>query len=605
MALGYRTILTADADAPALERILDVLRRWVIGKGFPSLPTQGAVANSRGSSLAATIVRSSDRVAFRWRLEEQWNLPPRRATATPSGPGITTITISYADGSLTLWVDIEPPMLRYTDARGRERTELQESGTPRFVRDLIGELSFRDGLAEPMDGFQVATTIGHAQELAGIVQDDERRSAVYVTVPPRGTLVEEWRARAEQLVGRVQGMGLGYVLDMTAAEAFNAHAGYEHAVPKGAMRTFLPGARFRDVGDAYRHKLLHASTIQTTDPRRLERALRAALIDRLGDARLPDFLREIDYELQRQARLRPFVDGEVDVETEARPAETLEHYSTYAAEAGPETATEPQERILELEAIVDDLRSKLAEAEKAALGSFEENFALQDELETVRKERDDARDDADITFELLTDALDVRDAAQSAARQYWNALWALGSQEAYAAAALEQAPERQERPHSFAEIAERISGLAGVQYVGDADDIRDLDEQSALGTAAIQRAWDALLTFDAYVSTRVAGNFDGGLRHYCGDSSHGGLMRISDVVWNESDTVLSNAEMRRERTVVVPVEVDPSGERILEAHVRVAARGGYPRIYFEDAFISVGKVLVGYFGVHLRNTRTN
>ncbi|MCW2876731.1 MAG: hypothetical protein JWQ95_831, partial [Sphaerisporangium sp.] len=79
------------------------------------------------------------------------------------------------------------------------------------------------------------------------------------------------------------------------------------------------------------------------------------------------------------------------------------------------------------------------------------------------------------------------------------------------------------------------------------------------------------------------------------------------LVMRESKTVTGRDKFRDPRTFPVPVEVDPSGELLMEPHIKLRAVGyPAPRMHFHDDSGGVtGKVYIGYLGDHLPNTRTN
>lgn len=64
--------------------------------------------------------------------------------------------------------------------------------------------------------------------------------------------------------------------------------------------------------------------------------------------------------------------------------------------------------------------------------------------------------------------------------------------------------------------------------------------------------------------------------------------------------------MRDQRLFPVPTEVDPSGQKLMYAHVPLATkRGRSPRLHFDDTWAITGQITVGYIGPHLDNKSTN
>lgn len=580
MALGYRTVLTTDATPDNRDAVLEILRGWITKKKkFPSLPTAGAVTNDAGSTLTAARFSNETSSGYRWELAEEWDLPRRENVQHSTKRAVMHVTLVLASGKLWFWVDVEPPTLTFLDQTGRTRQETQYTGTPAFVSQVLDAVEMQDGRAEPMSGFQEIPKASYVDYLVAVVEDDERLGAVFVTSPPHGSSLKNWTVKSNDRAYAMQGLGIGYVLAAEALTEFNRRAAFGHSVPPGGMRTFLPGARLGEPEDAFNHKLMHPSTLRDSDERRVRRILRSAQIQRLGDIRLPDVLRDADYEFLRLRRLQPF-----EVLHEVREAEGLTSTVAMAEEAA-------------------DLRRRLADAEHMALEAVEDNRALQ-------KERDDARDEAEL------ERLEAQDyyARYSVGRR---ALEKLESRVDYlrtelsergggAAAWAAEDAEFEEYPATFAELLQRVDAFSGVRFTGDRNATNELDEHTVLGEAIVMKAWDALLTFDAYAQARRAGKFDHSLSQYVKFSDHGCLVRIGKVVWTESESVKNNEKYRAQRVLPVDLAVDSSGLKLMVAHVKLSNLTGVaPRLYFDDTYSAVGYVTVGYLGSHMDNTHTN
>ncbi|RMH73159.1 MAG: hypothetical protein D6683_13495, partial [Actinomyces sp.] len=120
--------------------------------------------------------------------------------------------------------------------------------------------------------------------------------------------------------------------------------------------------------------------------------------------------------------------------------------------------------------------------------------------------------------------------------------------------------------------------------------------------------WRGLRALDAYA--RDAAGFAGGFWEWC---EHGGAVdtwpaTTKKLAMRESETVMSKERLRRCRELPVDRRVDPSGQILMEAHLKIAEGGGdlAPRIYFyDDTKGPTGKVHVGFVGPHhhLPNTK--
>lgn len=584
MAIGYRAIPSADNNDKNLAATVEVLRKWVTQKkGFESLPSKGeAVANATGGTLVANEILESDRgvSGYRWNLTEDWT-PPRWYTNTESPcVGVTQITLLFSAGLLWLWVDVEPPTLEYIDRSGRERTEVQPSGTPSFVSEILDEVEMHDGVESPAADIQQIASLSHLKHLLGVLQDTSRRGAAYVTSPPEGVSNGAWLDHTQRVLGRIEGMGFGYMLSAEARDAFNRTVASGHTIPAGAIRTFLPGAQLGETKDAIRHRLLHASTIQESPDGRLKRIIRNAQVERLRDVDLPEALRDADYAFLRQKGLRTF--------------EILH----------AEVAVTEQESTVDR---TEDLLKRLTEAEELLTMALDENESLRRIEVTTRLTIDDLRTENE---ELYLDGAALREDREKDGREIdylRRELSRVRSDGASAAFGFVDDSAVQGHPLTFRELVDQINMLPGVKYFGDRADAEELDEYSDLGDAAVMKAWDALVTFSAYAGARADGRFEQSLSHYIQNAHHGFPMRISKVKWSEGETVRTNAKMVAQRRISgLPDAIDPSGSKLLVAHIALATgRAGSPRLYFDDTVTAAGFVTVGYIGAHLDNTLTN
>lgn len=584
MAIGYRTILSAEYNQENLNATVEVLRKWVTTKkGFNGLPTKGeAFGNSVGGTLVANEILESDRgvSGYRWTLTEEWDPPRWYANAESSRVGITQISLVFSPGQLWLWVDVEPPTLEYIDNAGRERSETQPSGTPAFVSEILGEIEMHDGVESPVAEIQQIATLPHLSHVISVLQDRTRRGAAYVTSPPDGADPSSWLDRTQRILGRIEGMGFGYMLTSEAREAFNRTVASGHTIPAGTIRTFLPGAELGDTKDALRHRLLHASTIQDSTDRRLQRIIRNAQIKRLRDVELPEALRDADYAFLRQKGLRTFEVLHAEVPT-------TEHDSS-------------GERM-------EDLLKRLAEAEELLTMAFDENDALRRAATGARQAAEELRVENEETYIDVAALREDRERGTREIEYLRRELQRLGNDGATAAFAFVDDSTAETHPSTFRELIDRLGSLTGVKYFGDRADAEDLDEYSDLGDAAVMKAWDALVTFSAYAGARADGLFGQSLSHYIQNAHHGFPMRISKVKWSEGETVRTNAKMVAQRTVSgLPESIEPSSSKLLVAHIALATgRAGSPRLYFDDTVSAAGFVTVGYIGAHLDNTLTN
>lgn len=126
-----------------------------------------------------------------------------------------------------------------------------------------------------------------------------------------------------------------------------------------------------------------------------------------------------------------------------------------------------------------------------------------------------------------------------------------------------------------------------------------LDSHGDLSWA--RRAWSALLALNQYAEMKADRSFEGGFLGYCEKGAGEFVIPSSWVVPTETKATMANSRFRELRTLPVSVEVDPSGQTLMEAHIRIEQGGSpSPRIhYYDDTRGATGKIHIGWFGDHL------
>lgn len=296
---------------------------------------------------------------------------------------------------------------------------------------------------------------------------------------------------------------------------------------------------------------------------------------------------------------------------------------------------------LDVDAIADAVALRIAELIQGSTSSpqdasrFEESLASQFEAfkldflteidvpdtSILERERDDAwheweraetaaEDLRAIAIEAESEAAILRETlADHALRieQMSSHLLALGNKDSEAAARGYITSDWASPPTSFEALSERLTDISSLHFGGDMGTLRALDSQmAATGQSALRAAWNALMTFDAYVRARRKKLIDCDLRAYMEDTSHGLTMLVPSPKWGESKTVRSNPQLADARRARVPRQVDASESFMITAHVPLAThRGTSPRLYFYDAYSQAGVVCLGHIGGHLDSATTN
>jgi len=119
-----------------------------------------------------------------------------------------------------------------------------------------------------------------------------------------------------------------------------------------------------------------------------------------------------------------------------------------------------------------------------------------------------------------------------------------------------------------------------------------------LATAWAKKIYKSLFVLNEYAKWR-SGDKAGGEDFYLWLSKRD-LLPLKWVTMKESETVGQNPKYRNPRTFPVDREVDTSGQKFMEPHIKISNNPPGPRIHFFDASdLDVKKVLIGYIGPHL------
>jgi hypothetical protein len=160
------------------------------------------------------------------------------------------------------------------------------------------------------------------------------------------------------------------------------------------------------------------------------------------------------------------------------------------------------------------------------------------------------------------------------------------------------------------ELAERYCTL--LRITCDRKAVGVLDHGTGAATYR-RRLADALATMQAYAEAKTAAYALGSaagpalanLKSFC-TAGDGALISHLAVTLGEGQIVSTSRKMSSQRRLPVPVDVDPSGRAVIEAHIRIGSgKPPAPRLYFGDYLEQHGFLVVGYVGEHLMNLATN
>ena len=271
MARGYRAIVELDGKESALQTADRIFHEWAHNKyplegrsarieceeegiyRFGELTSwKGSVADIVATKLTET---SEDKHYERQLLEmvertgdghQQWTTRIFAMHATKES--------NYRD---VVWIEVIPPRDFEGDAK-----------PPRLVRDLISEGHCNDRGMPLSESLQSISDDRQVEELIGWIRDERRRASVVVAAPltdgsGEGDLVAE--CRWKEILGSLTKDSLGcasyFLLTPDAYRQFRERIGEECVMPRGSLRTYLPGFRPDDPTDRFRHRVLSAATL--------------------------------------------------------------------------------------------------------------------------------------------------------------------------------------------------------------------------------------------------------------------------------------------------------------------------------------------------------
>ena len=271
MARGYRAIVELDGKEGALQTADRLFHEWVHNKyplkgrsarieceeegiyRFGELTSwKGSVADIVATKLTET---SEDKHYERQLLEmvertgdghQQWTMRIFAMHATKES--------HYRD---VLWIEVTPPRDSELDAK-----------PPRLVRQLISEGNCYDRGMPLSESLQSISDDRQVEELIGWIRDELRRASVVVAAPltdgsGEGDLAAE--CRWKEILGSLTRDSLGcasyFLLTPDAYREFCAGIEQGCGMPKGSLRTYLPGFNPEEPADRLRHRVLTAPTL--------------------------------------------------------------------------------------------------------------------------------------------------------------------------------------------------------------------------------------------------------------------------------------------------------------------------------------------------------
>lgn len=528
---------------------------------------------------------------------------------------------------------------------------------PWLVKNILdGYACYDRGMRTSDDPIQVSDEEGVAEFLQNL--EDEKHRGLIIACGTDGTVeAEAWKRILDDITTECAGQATVYQLTPRATEMVNARVSEKHALTPYALRTFKPGAVLDDPTDGLRHRVLSARALLGKNKKEFTRMF--GRVSREHSRALPPdpFMRRLDaitgaeldrvtFERAEEARaaLRAssprVIEEGIAAPVADRVEASLENVVRSGAVIADEVSTSPSIAVGEVEMLrieVEDLRARLAEARGEAVEAGSENERMRAELALSRAKYERLSDAhvrdldrlgrvyeaeiADLSARLDDKTLEVEiqlEARQEAEKEARRARYDLDlARRELLEAGLDTTPLYLEKEDPYAEA--NFSNWEELEAFGPDVFPRlvlsyDTDAAESLAQHGRSLSWlretcNILAMLDEYAAFRASDEgrgFRGGLHQYLRGGAPAGARLIPAVRVRDSESETSVNMWGDERRFKVPESVDPSGFRTMLAHIEIQHfKSVSPRLYFEDRTGDLGKVVIGYIGRHLTNTKTS
>ncbi|WP_315093272.1 hypothetical protein [uncultured Cellulomonas sp.] len=605
---GYHAFATCDQPAGWLTTVEDQVGSWLRAKkrldvdvtvnGSHAEPKDGRTLTVRhhqtGHERAVRFVMEEVNATGRWTTEVT-------AVEHLRGGGWVSVSVTSSDGVMVL--------------------------VPGVARGLLQTLRLIDG--QELTAVPRMVRADQVDDLISLLVDPTRRGAVFVAATDDRLPFDPFVQRVTQWTEQVTGVGHVAILDPAATVEMHARLGRQWTAPPWTLRTYLPGLDLSQSATSRQHRILGTERLGQDSDKYLRTLLgsfaRQAISQHATPRQLVAWHRtfdRLDNSAIAAAIIEPIVvqppaavsAGRAPAPTVEAPAPITEQDvqdSAVGAEAGQFLAD--LERVRATLGLVDLTEDTLLALAQSAAAPRADPHALADavrRIERLQRDREDlqsALDDAKRA--LLDEQLDHIEDREELERQQDKAAWfgrqftELGRHD------LTYNPVPDDEvvvyPGSYAELLEVAKALEarGVFITANVDTVLGLERIDPT-SKALTVAWDCLLALADYVSAKGAGLANANVHRYLENTPPGHRgMPPGKHSWTE--TGITMQQFGEERSLPVPVTVDPSGSAQMRSHFKLARIGTQsPRLYYLDDVASTGNVYVGYIGPHMTNTQT-
>jgi len=625
MSLGYRAILRLGDSQDAVKVAESQVREWLGTKlrttrgNLETADWDGPGVFRLGPDATLTVVtltgERDSSVRQLIRLDE----------TNPGGRWTVSVTACSLPNSRN---DQQVLLVELEMEGGSVDDALRLARPPRLVRNLLETNVVRDGttVISPLPRVIRADNL---DEVMNAIVDEGRMASVIVAVSPGQLSDELWQTSISQLTKDSVGVTTAFAVSESAVELLSDRLPDSHAIARGGVRTFAPKVDLSDPEDGLRHRVLGAATFarsirngrvggslpvvhaQQARRRLVEMELPADL------RRSQELLTREDARITREARIghvavaTPTLDlpqaETPQVERFHEPIVKVLDWSRRAIAAlinrwigAPDVSVES---VAQLDRFIETNAGGYVVAQEQIDNLLERRNDLQNEIDRLREQNEEAELAARIES----------DEARKATREARILRERLKASERFDDMQVSPEDVCWESPDNIEDFILRltpdVSDLPVVQrvvFTGDESAALEVDKRDPFGRV-VAKMWEFVLVLYDYAEQKADNGYKGSVHQYLSDTEvDGRKCSPQRHAAGESETVMSNARMSKERMLPVPSTVQSGGQVMMTAHFKPTHSNTFaPRMYYYDDTAASGKIYVGYVGRHLTNTRTN
>lgn len=595
MTLGYRAFFNVAGHGDILHLVDEQTFAWLASKRwrYDDL-AEGSLVEVSSDAKGVVLTEHS--------LDGSRTKRYRFIQSGTDGQWITELTTHVErDGSSGwVWLEIDQP------------ESAPRTGTPRLASMLVDVLPVSDG-RHPLTSRPATAGVEDVDAIVDSVLDPSRHGLLFLAGSAAGSDIplQQWATYVDGILRETVGLSSAYILDADATARFNRSVPPSHGLREYAIRTYRPEVQFGEPLDGSRHRVLSMQSIIRDNPHYLRRLLGNRAREVIISGALPSSVRRLD------RRLRDQLDSLITEGSTEGTSEQPSDVSTTSVDTSRQIDTVGSllssilAQVFGEGSVTDVALRKLGQLALDAKAAISSSQNVRQRLATLENRVDSADETIrDLRRRLEDEQLESASAASELAeserqlRFFKSELASAGRGDlAWSTPAMLPIDIP---PESFDELLGRIDELNHVEFTGDAERARELDDHEVLGVWA-SHCWRALLALNDYAAESASGGFNGNVDRYLSNTPSGcHPFSANRHAPFESSDVGNNPKYRVPRMLTVPRTVDGGGKLYMEAHFKIAKSATItPRMHYFDDTARSGKVYVGYIGRHLPSSMTN